>query len=73
MQSSCAVFNFSNRADREKNKSNYRFPSIKKKWQRKLETFESEKGKVVSSNFQERFNREKARKTRMKIILSASR
>ena len=30
MQSSCAVFNFSNRADREKNKSNYRFPSIVK-------------------------------------------
>ena len=49
------------------------FPQLKKKWQRMLETFESEKGKVVSSNFQERFNREKARKTRMKIILSASR
>ena len=26
----CAVFNCSNRADREKNKSNYRFPSIVK-------------------------------------------
>ena len=56
MQSSCAVFNCSNRADREKSKSYYRFPSIQKKWQRRLETFESEKGKVVSSNFQERFN-----------------
>ena len=30
MQSFCAVFNCSNRADREKNKSNYRFPSIVK-------------------------------------------
>ena len=30
MQSFCAVFNCSNRADREKNKSNYRFQSIVK-------------------------------------------
>ena len=30
MQIFCAVFNCSNRADREKNKSNYRFPSIVK-------------------------------------------
>ena len=28
MQSLCAVFNCLNRADREKNMSNYRFPSI---------------------------------------------
>ena len=28
MQSFCAVFNYSNCADIEKNKSNYRFPSI---------------------------------------------
>ena len=30
MPSFCAVFNCSNRADREKDKSNYRFPSIVK-------------------------------------------
>ena len=30
MQIFCAVFNCSNRGDREKNKSNYRFPSIVK-------------------------------------------
>ena len=30
MQICCAVFNCSNRADREKNKSNYHFPSIVK-------------------------------------------
>ena len=30
MQSFCAVFNCSNRADREKHKSNNRFPSIVK-------------------------------------------
>ena len=30
MASFCAVFNCSNCADREKNKSNYRFPSIVK-------------------------------------------
>ena len=30
MPSFCVVFNYSNSADREKNKSNYRFPSIVK-------------------------------------------
>ena len=30
MASLCAVFNCSNRADREEDKSNYRFPSIVK-------------------------------------------
>ena len=30
LPSFCAVFNCSNRADREKDKSNYRFPSIVK-------------------------------------------
>ena len=45
-----AIFNCSNRADRE------RKASLIKKWQKKLETFKSEKRKVVSSSFQERFN-----------------
>ena len=55
MQSLCAVFDCLSRADNKKNKSNYRFPSIpstvfpKKWWQRKLETFESEKGKARES------------------------
>ena len=53
----CAVFNSSNHAGREKNKSNYRFPSIvENSVKERLDSFESEKGKVVSSNFQERFN-----------------
>ena len=42
---------------------------------KRLETFESEKGKVVSSNFQERFNFERKLeriRTRIKIMLSAS-
>ena len=53
----CAVFNSSNRAGRENEKSNYRFPSIvKNNVKERLDYFESEKGKVVSSNFQERFN-----------------
>ena len=30
MPSFCAVFNYSNRADREKDKSSYRFPSFVK-------------------------------------------
>ena len=53
----CAVFNSPNRAGRENEKSNYRFPSIvKNNVKERLDYFESEKGKVVSSNFQERFN-----------------
>ena len=99
MPSFCAVFNFSNCADREKIKSNYRFALFVKtnakeglklskmrreKWlaqilrkdlriqcrsphlgsqilmtpliQRRLETFESKMGELISSDFQERFN-----------------
>ena len=48
------------------------FPQLLEKW---LETFESEKRKVVTLNFQERFNfKRKLERTRprIKIILSSS-
>ena len=65
MQSFCAVPKCSNRADREKNKSDYRFPSIvKNKGKEGLELSKVRREKVVSSNFQERFNWEKARKNK---------
>ena len=47
----CAVFNCSYCADIEKDKSNYRFISIVKNNGKRLETFESEKGKVVKLKF----------------------
>ena len=54
----------------EKNKSNYCFPPIvKNNGKKRLETFESEKGKVVSSNFLKRFNWEKARKNKNESIV----
>ena len=57
----CAVFNSSNCAGIEKNRSNCRFPSIvTNNVKERLGSFEIEKGKVVSSNFQEIFDREKA-------------
>ena len=72
MPSFCA-FNYSNCADKEKDKSNYRFSSIVKNNSKKGLKLESDKGKVVSSNFQERFNFErKLERTRIKIMLSAS-
>ena len=44
-------------ADKRKIKSNYRSHSIvKNNGKRRLETFKSEKEKVVSSNFKKRFN-----------------
>ena len=51
------------------------FPQLLKIIAKKKETFENEKGKVVSSNFQERFRFERKlerTKTRIKIMLSAS-
>ena len=59
MQSFCAVFNWSNRADREKTKSNYCFPSVVKnngKEGLKLSKVRREKW----LNFRESFNWEKA-------------
>ena len=55
----CAVFNCSNRAGKEKDKSIHRFPSIVKnngKESLKFSKVRREKSKVVSSSFQEIFN-----------------
>ena len=57
-----AVFYCSNCTDREKVKSNYPFPSIVKK--KKAWNFRKWEGKSDYSNFQERFNWEKARKNK---------
>ena len=48
------------------------FPHLLKITAKKTWRFRKEKGKVVSSNFQEKLNWEKARKTMMKVMLSAS-
>ena len=42
------------------------FPQSLKTMTKKLKTFESDKGKMVSSNFKEIFNWEKARKNKNK-------
>ena len=51
MPSFSAVFNCSNCADIEKDRLITVFSQLLKIMVKKLETFESEKGKVVSSNF----------------------
>ena len=52
----CAVFNCSNRAGREKDKSIYSIVKNDGKESLKLSKVRTEKSKVVSSNFQEIFN-----------------
>ena len=65
MLSFCAVFNCTNCAEKKKDKSNCSFPSIVKN--NGKEGLKLLKGKkVVSSNFQERFNWDKARKNKNK-------
>ena len=57
MPSFCAVFNCSNGADRKKDKSIHRFPSIvKNNGKEGLKLSKVRKEKEVSSNFQERFD-----------------
>ena len=56
MPSFSAVFNCSNCADIEKDRLITVFSQLLKIMVKKLETFESEKGKVVSSNFHKIFN-----------------
>ena len=73
MQSFCAAFNCSNRADREQSKSNYRFPSIVKnngKGGLKLSTVKREK--CFAQIFKKDLTKRKLEKIRMKILLSAS-
>ena len=62
----CAVSNCLNSADREKDKSIYHFLSIVKNNGREGLKLSKVKIKVVSSNFQETFNWEKARKNKQK-------
>ena len=66
MPSFCAVFNCSNRADREKGNSNYCFPSVVKNNGKEVLKF----SKVRR---EERLARKSKRaRTRIKVILSAS-
>ena len=73
MQSFCAVFNCSNRADREKNKSNYRFPSIvKNNGKEGLKLSKVRREKWLAQIFRKDLTERKLERTRMKIMLSAS-
>ena len=72
MQSFCAVFNCSNRADREKHKSNNRFPSIvKSNGKEGLELSKVRKEKCLAKIFRKVLPERKLKRARMKIMLSA--
>ena len=69
----CAVFNCSNRADREKNKSNYRFPSIvKSNGKEGLKRLRVRRGRRLAQIFSKDLTKRKLERTRMKIMLLAS-
>ena len=69
----CAVFTCSNCADREKNKSNYRFPSIVKNNDKEgLTLSKVRREKSLAQIFRKDLTERKLEKTRMKILLSAS-
>ena len=69
----CAVFNCSNRADREKNKSNYRFPSIvKSNGKEGLKRLRVRGGRRLAQIFSKDLTKRKLERTRMKIMLPAS-
>ena len=73
MQNFRAVFNCSNRADREKNKSNYRFPSIVKNNDKEgLTLSKVRREKSLAQIFRKDLTERKLEKTRMKILLSVS-
>ena len=73
MQIFCAVFNSSNCADTEKNKSNYRFPSIVKNNRKEGLTFSKVgREKSLAQIFRKDLTEKKLEKTRMKIMLFAS-
>ena len=73
MQIFCAVFNCSNRADREKNKSNYHFPStVKNICKEGLTLSKVRRKKSLAQTFRKDLTERKLEKTRMKIMLSAS-
>ena len=75
MQSFCAVFNCSNRADRKKNKSNYRFPSnVKDNNKEGLKLSKVRKEKWLAQIFRKYLTERKLERTitRIKLMLSAS-
>ena len=73
MRCFCAVFNCSNRADREKNKSNYCFPSIvKNNGKEGLKLSKVRREKWLAQIFRKDLTERKLETTRMKIMLSAS-
>ena len=73
MQIFCAVFDCSNRADREKNKSNYRFPSIVKNNGKEGLTFSKvRRKKSLVQIFRKDLTERNLEHTKMKIMLSAS-
>ena len=73
LQIFCAVFDCSNRADREKNKSNYRFPSIVKNNGKEGLTFSKERRKKsLVQIFRKDLTERNLENTKMKIMLSAS-
>ena len=69
-----AVFNCSNRADREKNKPNYRFPSIvKNNGKEGLSLLKVRREKLLLAQiFRKDLSERKVEETRMKIMLIAS-
>ena len=73
MPSFCAVFNCSNRADREKDKSNYRFFSIVKyNGKEDLKLSKVRKEKWLAQIFKKDLTERKLERTRMNMMLSAS-
>ena len=73
MSSFCVIFNCSNRADRQKNKSNYHFPSIiKNNGKEGLKLSKVRRKKWLAQIFRKNLTERKLERTRMKITLSAS-
>ena len=68
-----AVFNGSNRADREKDKSNYHFPSIVKNNRKEgLKLSKVRREKWLAQIFRKYLTERKLERTQMKIMLSTS-
>ena len=72
MQIFCAVFNCSNRADREKNNSNYCPSIIKSNGKEALTLSKMRREKSLVQIFRKCLTEKKLEKTRMKIMLSTS-
>ena len=72
LRSFCVLFNCSNRADREKNKSNYCFPSIvKNNGKEGLKPSKVRKEKWLAQIFRKDLTERKLEKTRIKMMLSS--